>query len=184
MSQKVTLEEAMHYCGFTGETRTSYQKVRFFFHVVRQIAPDFEAFGHYPMDDQIDAPAAEWDAIKDAVKERVRVYRRGGVHQSSDNEVVVETDEEFHYNAKVKKVLAKEEDEGLYIGATRPAFLKDYNVARKAVRVAQFSHRDKAALDAAIEHLAVIYLRYRGTPGWHTRTAVLDGTSDLSPLTH
>ena len=141
MSQTVTLEEAMHYCGFTGETRTSYQKVRFFFHVVRQIAPDFEAFGHYPMDDQIDAPAAEWDAIKDAVKERVRVYRRGGVHQSSDNEVIVETDDEFHYNAKVKKVLAKEEDEGLYIGATRPAFLKDYNVARKAVRVAQFSHR-------------------------------------------
>ena len=43
---------------------------------------------------------------------------RGGVHQSEDNVVVVETDEEFAYNQKVKKLLEKEEKAGLYIGAT------------------------------------------------------------------
>ena len=85
MNDTVTLEQAMEYCGFSGGANTSYEKVKFFFHCVRQIAPSFEAFGHYPMDDQLAAPVAEWDAIRDAVKERVRVYRRGGVHQSSDN---------------------------------------------------------------------------------------------------
>ena len=56
---------------------TSYEKVKFFFHCVRQIAPDFEGFGHYPMDDNTPAPAEAWNAIRDAVKERVRVYRQG-----------------------------------------------------------------------------------------------------------
>ena len=180
MNETVTLEEAMNYCGFTGETRTSYTKVKFFFHCVRQIAPDFEGFGHYPMDDQIPAPVDEWNAIRDAVAERVRVYRRGGVHQSSDNEVVVETDEEFAYNKKIKKVLEKEEGEGLYVGATWSAVRKDYNLARKAVREYPNNEEDKDGLEAAIEHLAVVYLRYRGTPGWHTRAAVLDGSLDLS----
>ena len=183
MNQTVTLEQAMDYCGFVGETTTSYQKVRFFFHCIQQIAPDFEAFGHYPMDDQIPAPVDEWNAIRDAVKERVRVYRRGGVHQSSDNEVVVETDDEFHYNQRVRKLLKEGEDEGLYVGATRSAIVKDYNQARKAVRAALGGPPDDPAIDCAIEHLAVIYLRYRGTFGWHTREAVLDGSSDLSPLT-
>ena len=37
--------------------------------------------------------------------------------------------------------------------------------------------------DAIFEHLAVVNLRYKGTPGWHTRAAVLDGSADLSPAT-
>ena len=115
---------------------TSYEKVKFFFHCVRQIAPDFEGFGHYPMDDNTPAPAEAWNAIRDAVKERVRVYRRGGVHQSEDNVVVVETDEEFAYNHKVKKQLEKDEAAGLYIGATWVAIKGDYDSARKGVREA------------------------------------------------
>ena len=179
MSGTVTLEQAMQYCGFKGETTTSYEKVKFFFHCVRQIAPDFEEFGHYPMDDDTPASADAWDAIRDDVKERVRVYRRGGVHQSSDNVVVVETDEEFAYNKKVKKVLAKDEKAGLYVGATKTAVDKDYNQARRGVRDA-LDHPDD--LESAIEHLAVVYLRYRGTPGWHTHESVRDGSADLDPL--
>ena len=72
MNGTVTLDEAMEYCGFTGETTTNYEKVKFFFHCVRQIAPSFEGFGHYPMDDDTPAPAGDWNAIRDAVKERVR----------------------------------------------------------------------------------------------------------------
>ena len=100
------------------------------------------------------------------MKERVRVYRRGGVHQSSDNEVIVETDDEFHYNKKVRALLEKEEGEGMLLGATRSAIVKDYNMARKAVRKALLDSDDKAGLDATIEQLAVVYLRYRGTFGW------------------
>ena len=162
MNETVRLEQAMEYCGFSAGAATSYQKVRFFFHVVRQIDPTFEAFGHYPMDDQIPAPADEWNAIRDAVKERVRVYRRGGVHQSSDNEVVVETDDEFRYNKRVRTLLEKEEDEGMLLGATRPAIVKDYNKARKAVRDALYNSEDKVDWEDSIEQLAVVYLRYRG----------------------
>ena len=182
MSGTVTLEQAMQYCGFTGETTTSYEKVKFFFHCVRQIAPDFEEFGHYPMDTDTPASADAWDAIRDDVKERVRVYRRGGVHQSSDNVVVVETDEEFAYNKKVKKQLEKDEKAGLYVGATKTAVDKDYNQARRAVRDAQNYLEDDDGLEAAILHLAVVYLRYRGTPGWHTRFAVVGDSANLDPL--
>ena len=40
MNGTVTLDEAMEYCGFSGETTTNYEKVKFFFHCVRQIAPE------------------------------------------------------------------------------------------------------------------------------------------------
>ena len=86
------------------------------------------------------------------------------MHQSSDNVVVVETDDEFAYNKKVKKVLKKDEEAGLYVGATKTAVDRDYNEARKFVRAS-----DKDSKEDAILHLAVVYLRYRGTPGWHTR---------------
>ena len=111
------------------------------------------------------------------------MYRRGGVHQSSDNVVVVETDEEFAYNKKVKKQLAEDEAAGLYVGATKTAVDKDYNQARKAVMDAKVTWEDDLDLNAAIFHLAVVYLRYRGTPGWHTRHAVASDSADLSPLT-
>ena len=133
------------------------------------------------MDDDTPASADAWEEIRDDVKERVRVYRRGGVHQSSDNVVVVETDEEFAYNKKVKKQLAKDEKAGLYVGATKTAVDKDYNQARKAVRDAQkVTWEDDLDLDAAIFHLAVVYLRY--TPGWHTRQSVVDDSALLAGI--
>ena len=183
MIRTVTLEQAMQYCGFSGAATTSYEKVKFFFHCVRQISPEFEEFGHYPMDDDTPASADAWEEIRDDVKERVRVYRRGGVHQSSDNVVVVETDEEFAYNKKVKKQLEEDEEAGLYVGATKTAVDRDYNQARRAVREAQSTWEDKLDLNAAILHLAVVYLRYRGTPGWHTRVAVVGDSADLAPIT-
>ena len=104
MSGTVTLEQAMQYCGFKGETTTSYEKVKFFFHCVRQMAPAFEEF----------RDTTRWtrrhrlrrmrgNAIRDAVKERVRVDRRGGVHQSSDVWWRGDTDEEFAYNQESKQ---------------------------------------------------------------------------------
>ena len=113
------------------------------------------------------------DAIRDDVKERVRVYRRGGVHQSSDNVVVVETDEEFAYNKKVKKQLEKDEKAGLYVGATKTAVDRDYT-ARLARGVqgcaGTMPANDDDGLESAIlPSWPLCICATEGTPGWHTR---------------
>ena len=92
------------------------------------------------------------------------------MHQSSDNVVVVETDEEFAYNKKVKKQLAKEEAAGEFLWMD--GSLKRLTItARARVCVMDARRRDDALERGGwIFHLASrVSALHWGLQPWHTR---------------
>ena len=67
----VTLQQAMHYCGF--ET-VNDQSTKVFLHCLRVAAPEFKGFGD---DEGQGVNASEWNAIKDVVKAKAKIFSQG-----------------------------------------------------------------------------------------------------------
>ena len=176
----VTLDQAMQYCGFPGGD-FNYQNNKLFFHCVRIVAPAFDGFVDKEgfVTDEPTAPESIWNDIRDAVKERVRLEKRGGIHYGPDGEHI-DTDEEFAYNRRIKKQLAKQVTAGEFLDDGWFAIKESVNAAQRSVASEIEGGTD---LDAVLDHLALLYLAHWGHQPWNTRQAVLDGTFDFSPLT-
>ena len=73
----VTLEQAMEYCGLA-TNGVNDQSMKVFLHSLRIAAPHFKGFGDLIEGDDTQGVSEEaWDAIKDAVKERAKIFTQG-----------------------------------------------------------------------------------------------------------
>ena len=74
MDQKISLSDAMYYCGFTASEYYD-RDAKVFLRSLRAVAPDFKGFGDLiegnECDEEQGVSEEAWDAIKDAVKEDI-----------------------------------------------------------------------------------------------------------------